>query len=154
MSPLAPAGHILLDMVNNGLNFPPAGHILVKHFLFLSPWHLLVTFWLTWSNTLNFVPSDTSWSHFGLLGQPLSQFCPAPAPAGHTLVDLVTHYLNFLPPDFNIVSPSTSWLHFGRLSQPRYQFCPPWCPYYHKQKKWKNCDKNILVMLVMKPWHP
>jgi hypothetical protein len=56
VSLLAPAGHILVVLVNHDTKcvpLAPAGHILV----------ILV------NHDVNFVPPGTSWSHFGDLGQ-------------------------------------------------------------------------------------
>jgi hypothetical protein len=83
LSPLAPAGQIMVSLVKHNPNFvslAPASHILVDlvkqdtNIFFLAPaGYILVNLV---KHAPNCAQPGTSWSHFGRLGQTQYQFCP------------------------------------------------------------------------------
>jgi hypothetical protein len=109
--PLAPAGHVLLDLVRHDLNF--------------ALWHQLIKFKLTFVQTLLILPT------LAPAGQILLycvkhdfQFCPS----WHQVVTFSLTWFNLIPILFTLVSAGhnlVSWSRFGGLGQTQYQFCTP-----------------------------
>jgi hypothetical protein len=138
LSPMAPAGHIFVNLVKHVPNVVPHGTSW-SHFGQLgqtcpqccSPWHQLVTFRSTWSNAIPIlsplVPASTILVDLVKCNPNFFHL----APASHILVDLIKHKSNFVPVVTFWLScsdaiPILSTLASGGHILVKSQFCPTW----------------------------